>query len=108
MSLCLCVRAAAAAAAGGGWIKGFVSSIRRREAAGMDFIKPVEATKASVEKNDCYIVSPDQAVEMIEKYVEATGSNRFYTWAVPPGLNPRWSDEHIELMSDKVIPEFKN
>ena len=42
-----------------------------------------------------------------EKYVEATGSNRFYTWAVPPGLNPRWSDEHIELMSNKVIPEFK-
>ena len=78
------------------------------KAAGMDFIKPVEATKASVEKNDCYIVSPDQAVEMIKKYVEATGSNRFYTWAVPPGLNPRWSDEHIELMSDKVIPEFKN
>ena len=41
------------------------------KAAGMDFIKPVEATKASVEKNDCYIVSPDQAVEMIEKYGKA-------------------------------------
>jgi len=76
-------------------------------AAGMDFIKPVTADKESIEKNDCYIVNPEQAVEMIKKYVEATGSNRFYTWAVPPGMHPSWSDEHIELMAKEVMPEFR-
>ena len=76
-------------------------------AAGMDFIKPVEATRASVESNDCYIVSPAQAVDMINEYVEATGTNRFYTWAVPPGMHPSWTDEHIELMSQEVMPAFR-
>ena len=73
----------------------------------MDFIKPVTAEKESIEKNDCYIVNPEQAVEMIKKYVTATGSNRFYTWAVPPGMHPSWSDEHIELMAKEVMPEFR-
>ena len=77
------------------------------KAAGMDFIKPVEATRASIEENECYIVSPEQAVEMIEKYVDATTCERFYTWAVPPGLHPSWSDEHIELMAKEVIPNFR-
>ena len=77
------------------------------KAAGMDFIKPVAAEKKSIEQNDCYIVNPEQAVEMIKKYVKATGSNRFYTWAVPPGIHPSWTDEHIELMSKQVMPEFR-
>lgn len=76
-------------------------------AAGMDFIKPVEATRQSIEGNECYIVSPEQAVEMIRKYVDATTCDRFYTWAVPPGLHPSWSDEHIELMTKEVIPAFR-
>lgn len=77
------------------------------KAAGMDFIKPVDATKESIEQNECYIVSPEQAVEMIKGYVEATGCERFYTWAVPPGLHPSWSDEHIELMAKEVMPAFR-
>ena len=76
-------------------------------AAGMDFIKPVEATRQSIESNDCYIVSPEQAAEMIRSYTEATTCDRFYTWAVPPGLHPSWSDEHIELMAKEVIPAFR-
>ncbi len=75
--------------------------------AGMDFIKPVEATRESIEQNDVYIVSPEQACEMIEKYQEATGCQRFYTWAVPPGMSPSWSDEHIELMASEVMPAFR-
>ena len=76
------------------------------KAAGMDFIKSVEATKASVEKNDCYIVNPDQAIEMIKKYVDATGSNRFYTCCAT-WFKPSLVDEHIELMSTKVIRNLK-
>jgi probable F420-dependent oxidoreductase len=76
-------------------------------AAGMDFIQKVEPTKESIEQNECYIVTPDKAIEMIEKYVKATGCERFYTWAVPPGLHPSWSDEHIELMASEVIPAFR-
>ena len=76
-------------------------------AAGMDFIQPVDASRESIEGNECYIVSPEQACEMIEKYVGATGCERFYTWAVPPGLHPSWSDEHIELMAKEVIPNFR-
>lgn len=75
--------------------------------AGMDFIKPVKTTKESIEGNECYIVKPEQAIEMIEQYVGATGCSRYYTWAVPPGLNPSWSDEHIELMSGEVMPAFR-
>ena len=48
-----------------------------------------------------------RAIEMIKAYVAATGCERFYTWAVPPGLHPEWSDEHIELMSKEVMPAFR-
>ena len=73
----------------------------------MGFIKPVAATRESIESNDCYIVTPDQAIAMIKDYVAKTGTNRFYTWAVPPGMHPSWSDEHIELMSSEVMPAFR-
>ena len=75
--------------------------------AGMGFIKPVAATREAIETNDCYIVTPEQAIEMINDYVSKTGTNRFYTWAVPPGMHPSWSDEHLELMSKEVMPAFR-
>lgn len=77
------------------------------KAAGMDFIQPVEPNKKSIEANHCYIVSPEQAIEMIDDYAKATGTNRFYTWAVPPGMHPSWTDEHIELMAESVMPAFR-
>jgi hypothetical protein len=44
---------------------------------------------------------------MIKEYVNATGTSRFYSWAVPPGLDPAWSDEHLDLMASEVIPAFR-
>lgn len=76
-------------------------------AAGMDFIQPVAAERKAIEGNGCFIVTPDQAVTMIKDYVEKTGCSRFYTWAVPPGMHPSWSNEHLELMAKEVIPAFR-
>ncbi|MFT4563966.1 MAG: alkanesulfonate monooxygenase SsuD [Gammaproteobacteria bacterium] len=75
--------------------------------AGMTFITEVEPTQKSLEEHGCFIVEPDQAKEMIKEYVAATGTSRFYSWAVPPGLDPSWSDEHLELMATEVIPAFR-
>lgn len=75
--------------------------------AGLNFITAVEPTQASLEEHGCFIVEPDQAKEMIKEYVAATGTSRFYSWAVPPGLDPSWSDEHLELMASEVIPAFR-
>ncbi|MBI4694915.1 MAG: LLM class flavin-dependent oxidoreductase [Gammaproteobacteria bacterium] len=75
--------------------------------AGMGFIKPVEGGRADLEARTCYIVEPAKAVDMIRNYCAETGTTRWYSWAVPPGLHPSWSEEHLELMAKEVIPAFR-
>lgn len=75
--------------------------------AGMGFIQPVEANQAALEEKGCYIVEPAKAIEMIRNYCAETGTTRWYTWAVPPGLHPSWANEHLELMAKEVIPAFR-
>ena len=53
------------------------------------------------------IVTPEQAVEAVRDYVEENLVTRFYGWAIPPGLPPEWSDEHLELMAHEVIPALR-
>ena len=74
--------------------------------AGMAFFDPVSSRK-ELEEQMCQIVTPDEACQKIETYVKETGITRFYGWAVPPGLPPSWSDEHVELMAKEVIPNFR-
>ena len=76
------------------------------EAAGMQFFTAV-SSRAELEEQGCHIVTPERAVEMIRTYAAEAHLTRFYTWAVPPGLPPSWSDEHIELMAKEVIPAFR-
>ena len=73
----------------------------------MGFIQPVAAERAALEEKACYIVEPAKAVEMIRDYCAETGTTRWYTWAVPPGLHPSWAEEHLELMSKEVMPAFR-
>ena len=75
--------------------------------AGMGYVQPVEANRAAMEEKAIYIVEPEKAVEMIREYCAQTGTTRWYTWAVPPGLHPSWSDEHLELMAKEVMPHFR-
>ena len=75
--------------------------------AGMDFFNPVKADRAELEANGFHIVEPRQAVQMIKDYVAATGTTRWYSWVVPPGINPKWSEEHLELFAKEVIPAFR-
>jgi len=74
--------------------------------AGMEFFTPPKSRSDLEEQNFC-ITTPDDAAERIRAYQTETGVTRFYTWAVPPGLPPSWSDEHIELMAKEVIPAFR-
>ncbi len=74
--------------------------------AGMDFFHPV-SSRPELEEQGTNIVTPEQAVQMIEDYAKETQITRFYSWTVPPGMPPSWSDEHIELMAKEVIPNFR-
>ena len=75
--------------------------------AGMDFFHPVKADRAELEASGFHIVEPQKAVEMIKEYVAQTGTSRWYSWTVPPGLHPQWSNEHLELFAKEVIPAFR-
>lgn len=74
--------------------------------AGMQFFRPVR-TRAEMEAQGGFIVTPDEACEKIAAYVRDTGITRYYGWTVPPGLPPSWSDEHLELMAREVMPNFR-
>jgi hypothetical protein len=72
----------------------------------MQFFNSV-SSRAELEEQGAHIVTPERAIEMIRRYQADNKITRFYTWAVPPGLPPSWSDEHIELMASEVIPAFR-
>jgi hypothetical protein len=53
------------------------------------------------------VVTPDEAVRMIESYVAEVPLERYYTWTVPPGFPAKAMNEHLELFANKVIPHFR-
>jgi hypothetical protein len=53
------------------------------------------------------VVDPDTAINMIRKFVDEVPITHFYSWTLPPGLPPRWTQTHLELFASKVIPAFR-
>ena len=53
------------------------------------------------------VVTPQQAVDEIGSYVEATGIERYYTWTVPPGMPAAEMNEYLELFATEVMPKFR-
>ncbi len=74
--------------------------------AGLDFFQPA-ADRAALERQGCLIVTPEQACEILRAFVAENELTRFYSWTLPPGLPPEWSDEHIELFASEVAPNFR-
>jgi len=74
--------------------------------AGMS-VAATARTRADLEAQRILIVSPEQAIDTIARYVAETGVSRFYGWTVPPGLPPSFSDEHVELMAREVMPALR-
>jgi len=76
-------------------------------AAGQPSFSP-SATRADLEANGCFIATPERACEIVERFVEENALTRLFSWTIPPGLPPEWSDEHVELMAREVIPNFRS
>lgn len=74
--------------------------------AGMS-IAPTARSAEDLRQRGVLVVGPEQAAEAIRSYVRENLVTRFYGWAIPPGLPPEWSDEHVELMAREVIPAFR-
>lgn len=53
------------------------------------------------------VLTPQQAVDAIAEYVEATGIERYYTWTVPPGMPAAEMNEYLELFATEVMPHFR-
>ncbi len=74
--------------------------------AGMEVAAPA-ADDDDLRRQGVAIVRPEQAAERIRRYVAENQITRYYGWAIPPGLPPSWSDEHLELMAGEVIPALR-
>ncbi len=53
------------------------------------------------------VVDPDGAIRVIRDLASNVPITHFYSWTLPPGLPPRWAEEHLELFASKVIPAFR-
>jgi alkanesulfonate monooxygenase SsuD/methylene tetrahydromethanopterin reductase-like flavin-dependent oxidoreductase (luciferase family) len=53
------------------------------------------------------VVDPDGAIKVIRELTGNVPVTHFYSWTLPPGLPPRWAEEHLELFASKVIPAFR-
>jgi alkanesulfonate monooxygenase SsuD/methylene tetrahydromethanopterin reductase-like flavin-dependent oxidoreductase (luciferase family) len=65
------------------------------------------ASRADLEASGCFIATPDRACGIVERFVEENQLTHLFSWTIPPGLPPEWSDEHVELMAREVIPKFR-
>lgn len=74
--------------------------------AGLAGLSPV-TSRSDLEANTCFIATPERACEIVERFVEENQLTRLFSWTIPPGLPPEWSDEHVELMAREVIPNFR-
>lgn len=62
------------------------------------------------EEQGIFILTPEQAAEKIQKTVEvgrAPTTLIYLLGHIPPGLPPEWNTETMELMANKVMPEFR-
>ena len=53
------------------------------------------------------VLSPQAAVDAIGAYVEATGIERYYTWAVPLGVPAAEMNQYLELFASSVMPNLR-
>ncbi|MBX9638565.1 MAG: LLM class flavin-dependent oxidoreductase [Mycobacteriaceae bacterium] len=74
--------------------------------AGLNFVQPAH-DRAALEQQGCLIVTPEQANEILTNFIDDNELTRFYSWTLPPGLPPEWSDEHVELFATEVAPNFR-
>jgi len=79
---------------------------RWSQEAGQNLMAPV-ASAEELRAHGVTIVEPEQAVTLIGDYVRTTGVTRYFSWTLPTGLPPEWSDEHVELMAREVMPALR-
>lgn len=75
--------------------------------AGQALFPPVQQPQDLRDLGILHCVGPQQAVDLIAAYVEATGIERYYTWTVPPGYPVARMDEHLALFAEAVMPHFQ-
>ncbi len=75
--------------------------------AGQALFPPVSSPAQLAEMGILQILGPQQAVDAIATYAEATGIERYYTWTVPPGYPEEKMNDHLQLFAEEVIPKFR-
>ncbi len=76
-------------------------------AAGQALFPPIRGVEDLRELGILSCVSPQQAVDMIGAYAEATGIERYYTWTVPPGYAVERMNANLQLFAEEVMPHFR-
>ena len=75
--------------------------------AGQPIFPHLEDEKALRESGFIQVLTPEDAVKEIERYVAEVPLERYYTWTVPPGYPVKKMNEHLELFARKVMPHFR-
>lgn len=75
--------------------------------AGQALLPNVDTPERLRELGLLLCVGPQQAVDLIAAYVEATGIERYYTWTIPPGYAVERMDEHLALFASEVMPHLR-
>lgn len=53
------------------------------------------------------ICTPEECVATLQEYFALVQLERYFFWAIPPGLPPRRAFESLELFAKRVIPHFR-
>ncbi len=80
---------------------------RWAEEAGMELFPYMESPDEVRESGLLQIATPEEAVDLVGAYAEATGIERYYTWTIPPGYPAEQMNEHLQLFAEEVMPKFR-
>jgi probable F420-dependent oxidoreductase len=75
--------------------------------AGQNLLPDIGDPNALRDLGILLVMTPQQAVDAIGAYVEATGIERYYTWTVPPGMPATEMNDCLGLFAQEVMPHFK-
>jgi len=75
--------------------------------AGQTLFPEVNNEQQLRESGVLQVLSPQAAADAIGAYVEATGIERYHTWAVPLGVPAAEVNQYLELFASSVMPNLR-
>ena len=80
---------------------------QRLKESGQDLFPQLKDEQDLHKSNILQVVTPGEAIKIIEDYLQLCRLERYYSWTIPPGVSAERMNPYLEIFAIEVIPHFK-